>query len=91
MKTSNTGKLGEEKHNINLEDEMPLFTPMLNTKEVAKILGLKETTLEQWRWAGRGPRYVKAGRSVRYTKEDLEAFITGRSFGNTTELEAGRA
>jgi predicted site-specific integrase-resolvase len=44
------------------------------TKEVATRFRIKETTLEQWRWNGKGPKYTKLGRCVRYRDEDLEEF-----------------
>ena len=31
-------------------------------------------TLEQWRWQGKGPRYLKIGGRVVYRVEDVEAF-----------------
>lgn len=71
---------------------MPILKPMIlfNTREAAEVLGLKPATLEVWRWVGRGPRYVKAGRCVRYRQEDLEEYISSRTFDSTTEAE-GRA
>lgn len=60
----------------------------MKTKEAAEFLLMKETTLEQWRWNGKGPRFAKMGRSVIYRKADLEAFIEGRSFTSTTEAQA---
>jgi len=61
----------------------------LKTKEAAAFLQLKPATLEQWRWNGKGPQFIKLGRSVRYRKVDLESFIEERIFGNTTEAQNG--
>ena len=54
-----------------------------NTKEAAEYTGFSEVTLRKWRirgeaeTAGRGPRYCKpTGRSVRYAKTDLDAFLS---------------
>ncbi len=41
----------------------------------AAYLGMKVSTLRQWRFLSRGPRYLKIGRSVRYRQEDLDAFL----------------
>jgi len=60
----------------------------LTTKQAAEFLQIKETTLEQWRWNGRGPRYCKIGRSVRYRKADLDAFLAERVYTSTTEAQA---
>lgn len=32
-------------------------------------------TLKQWRYLGEGPAYVRVGRSIRYLKADLDAFL----------------
>ncbi|MBU0664377.1 MAG: helix-turn-helix domain-containing protein [Proteobacteria bacterium] len=61
----------------------------LKTEEAAAFLQVKPATLEQWRWSGKGPRFIKLNRAVRYRKEDLVAFIEARVFGSTTEAQAG--
>ena len=61
----------------------------LKTKEAAKFLNVKDTTLEQWRWQGRGPRFCKIGRSCRYRIADLETFLEERAFNSTKEAQAG--
>ena len=35
-------------------------------------------TLATWRWAGRGPRYVKFGHRVLYLGSDLNAWLDAR-------------
>lgn len=44
-------------------------------EQAADYLGMKVTTLRQWRHLSRGPIYLKIGRSVRYRREDLDAFL----------------
>ena len=63
--------------------------PILTTPQAALFLNLKPATLEQWRWNGRGPRFIKIGRSCRYRISDLEAFLESRVFNNTTEAQNG--
>jgi predicted DNA-binding transcriptional regulator AlpA len=41
----------------------------------AEHLGLSIATLRAWRHRGKGPRFVRFGRAVRYLRADLEAFI----------------
>jgi predicted site-specific integrase-resolvase len=60
----------------------------LKTEEAAAFLQVKPATLEQWRWSGKGPRFIKLNRAVRYRKEDLVAFVEARVFGSTTEAQA---
>jgi excisionase family DNA binding protein len=42
---------------------------------LAEYLGLTETTIRQWRWMGKGPRWVKVGRHVRYPQADTDAWL----------------
>lgn len=61
---------------------------LLDTPEAAVYMNYKPATLEQWRWNGRGPLFVKIGRSVRYRISDLDNFLSERVFSNTTEAQA---
>jgi predicted DNA-binding transcriptional regulator AlpA len=46
-----------------------------DTKETAKILGIKKGTLDIWRHQGKGPQFHKIGRLVRYSTADIETFL----------------
>ena len=48
---------------------------MKNEKEAAVILGCSVAALRKWRLHGKGPRYHKIGRLVRYGEADLAAFL----------------
>lgn len=49
---------------------------LLDTKDAAALLGIEPRTLENWRWARKGPKPRKIGtRTVRYLRADLLAFI----------------
>ena len=50
---------------------------LLKEAEVAVFLNISVLTLRRWRWAQRGPTYVKIGTSVRYRPEDIDTFIQG--------------
>ncbi|MHB1799618.1 MAG: helix-turn-helix transcriptional regulator [Vulcanimicrobiaceae bacterium] len=42
------------------------------------MLGASVQTMRNWRWRGKGPRFLKIGaRMVRYQRSDLLAFIEG--------------
>lgn len=45
----------------------------LSSIEAAEYLGLSVATLRTWRCRGKGPNYVKLGRSVVYRIVDLDA------------------
>ncbi len=48
---------------------------LVNEAEAALMLSLSVKTLRRWRWAGKGPRFLKLGAAVRYDQGDLAAFI----------------
>jgi excisionase family DNA binding protein len=52
-------------------------SPYLKEKEAAEYLNLEHQTLTRWRWASKGPKFYKIGKrgSIRYRREDLEAYI----------------
>lgn len=60
----------------------------LTTPEAAAYLNVKPATLCQWRWNGRGPKFCKIGRSVRYIPQHLEEFLSEFVFTSTTEAQA---
>ena len=50
-------------------------TRALTEREVADMLGLSVATLRAWRHRGKGPRYLRLGRSVRYLPSDVADFV----------------
>lgn len=46
---------------------------------------MSTTTLSQWRWNGRGPRYLKLGRRVMYRLQDIEKFEEQKVRCNTSQ------
>jgi len=44
--------------------------------EAAEYLGVARQTLANWRSLGKGPRFVRRGRLVRYAWCDLDAWLT---------------
>jgi len=59
---------------------------LLTQREAATLLRLSQRTLERLRVTGAGPRYVKAGRLVRYRETDLENWIASRVVASTSEV-----
>ena len=67
-----------------------IATQLVTENEAAQLLVLNVKTLRRWRWAGRGPRFVKIGAAVRYDEEDLRAFIeAGRRRSTSDTASAG--
>ena len=57
----------------------------LTTAQAAAYTQIAESTLEKKRVYGGGPRFTRIGRSVRYLIDDLDAFLTERRYGSTSE------
>jgi len=55
----------------------------LDQNDLAARWNLSPRTLEQWRWRGVGPRYLKLGGRVIYRLSDVEAFETERIHAST--------
>jgi excisionase family DNA binding protein len=50
-------------------------TTALTERQVAEHLGLSVATLRAWRHRGKGPRFLRLGRSVRYLPADVDEFV----------------
>ncbi len=57
----------------------PHMPQLLTEQQVEEITGIKKSTLQNWRVAGKGPPYVKFGTSrgspVRYDAAEITRFI----------------
>jgi predicted site-specific integrase-resolvase len=55
-----------------------------NTLEAARIMGFAAQTLNNWRHAGKGPRFTKsAAGHVTYRAEDIAEFMRSREAKGT--------
>jgi excisionase family DNA binding protein len=59
-------------------------TRALTEREVAELLGLSVATLRAWRHRGKGPRFLRLGRSVRYLPADLTDFVRASAVDTTS-------
>ena len=48
---------------------------LLTIREVARILSLSERTLYQWSWLKKNLPFIRVGRSLRVSEEDLLLLI----------------
>ena len=60
---------------------------LLTTKEAASFLNVSSSWLAKARISGYGPRFIKIGRSVRYSLQALEEFKRAHARGSTSEYE----
>ena len=64
---------------------------LLDTKTAAPRIGVSPGTLENWRVAGRGPKFINSpGRrgKVLYDPADIEAWKAANRFQSTSEAES---
>jgi hypothetical protein len=55
--------------------------PLVGPAPVAEYLDVPEKTLTQWRYLGKGPRWSKVGRHVRYAWADVERWLADQAQG----------
>lgn len=55
---------------------------LMDEPTLAMRLGISRSTLQSWRYAGRGPRFIKLGRMVRYRRADVDAYLQANTRGN---------
>ena len=58
---------------------------LLTEIQSAQLLNLSTRTLQTWRLRGGGPRFVKAGRAVRYRRRDLLQWIEQATISSTSQ------
>ena len=58
----------------------------LPVREAAKYLGLSISTLNKLRCTGGGPAFLKLGRAVRYTPDDLQDWLDSQRVRSTSEI-----
>lgn len=58
---------------------------LLNEISVAKQLRCKVKTLQAWRCRGGGPPFVRVGRLIRYSPDDVRVWIESRKVSSTSE------
>ena len=64
---------------------MTALEPLLTTAEAAEIVRISQAHLEKLRIYGRGPRFVRLGRAVRYRHEDLRIWTEAGLVASTSE------
>jgi predicted site-specific integrase-resolvase len=65
--------------------QFALPPPLLTETEAAHQLALNVKTLRRWRWAGKGPRFLKIGGAVRYDPNDLDEYVAASRRSSTSD------
>jgi excisionase family DNA binding protein len=56
---------------------------LLTEREAAELLKVSPQTVEGWRHAGTGPPFARIGRSPRYLRRNVRAWVEQRREGDT--------
>ena len=62
---------------------------LLKEDKVARWLNVSTRTLQNWRWRGGGPEFIKLRHGVRYEPAAVEAWISARTRGSTSAPDSG--
>lgn len=63
---------------------------LLSTIEAAPYCGVAPKTLENWRVAGLGPKFLRLHGRVAYDPEDIKEWQDRHRFGSTSEADRPR-
>jgi len=62
-------------------DQVSTSVDLIDEPALATRLGVSRSTLQSWRYAGRGPRFIKLGRMIRYRNADVDAYLRANTRG----------
>ncbi|WP_062383357.1 helix-turn-helix transcriptional regulator [Demequina iriomotensis] len=62
-----------------------LLDSLITPETLSAKLGVKITTLAEWRVKGKGPAYIRVGRSPRYRPESIDAWLLAQEHAGTYE------
>jgi predicted DNA-binding transcriptional regulator AlpA len=66
-----------------------VISPLYDEKEAARYTTRSVSSLRRGRKDGSGPKFVRLGRSIRYQKSALDAYIDARVIGAVDEVRHG--
>jgi hypothetical protein len=58
---------------------------LVDEATLAVRLGVSRSALQSWRYSGRGPRFIKLGRLVRYRIVDIDAYLAANTRGGKAD------
>jgi len=64
-----------------LETDVEIGADLVDESRLA-MRRVSRSTLQAWRYRGRGPRYIKIGRLIRYRNADVDAFLAVNTRGD---------
>jgi predicted DNA-binding transcriptional regulator AlpA len=64
---------------------VPVLDGLLTPPALAGQLDVTERTLSEWRITGRGPAFIRLGKTVRYRSAAVEAWLLSQEHRSTSE------
>ncbi len=58
---------------------------LLTEEDLMFLLSVSDSTLQQWRMSGAGPRYAKLGKTIFYRVDDVQTWISGNCWNSTAD------
>ena len=58
---------------------------LISPATLAERLGTTERSLSEWRIKGRGPKFIRVGRGVRYRPEAVDTWLLAQEYASTSE------
>lgn len=62
-----------------------LLDSLITPETLSDRLGVRLTTLAEWRVKGRGPAFLRVGRSPRYRPESVDSWLLAQEHTSTAE------
>jgi len=60
---------------------VPTVPDYLTTDQLSALIGISPITLAQWRRRTLGPAFVRIGRTIRYARADVDAWLAASKVG----------
>ena len=64
---------------------VPVLDSLLTPPGLAEQLDVTERTLSEWRITGRGPAFIRLGKTVRYRSAAVESWLLSQEHLSTSE------
>lgn len=66
--------------------QLSFWHELINEAQAADFLGITSRCLQNWRYRGGGPKYVRVSiRCIRYTRHDIRKWAKGRARTSTSD------
>lgn len=64
---------------------LSLGSRLLNERQASELLNVGVAPLRRWRWAGKGPAFLKIGGAVRYEPAEIDRYVAGARRTSTSD------